>query len=478
MPSDVCILKLYRVGKAVFARYKKNSEETEAKLIEQFTVNYGRKIPGQEALEWHVDLEIVKLLAEGIWYGKLNGFSANGAESLGTRPEEIEITATGDVCDFGAASLVIGYFFERALKFENYLLESLEEGGGNPLDLTPPLDLLLITIGLIESTSLLKSLRHISNDHLANWEHFCQSRAASMDTKENFVVPGAFPNNDGAVSTKDYSDEEDMDVGNLKIDDAEAGPVKDDKGKGKEKATAVDDMTAEADTAAPRKGKKKRKNRKRKGKAKAQATDDDAAQSEPDLPPSDSGKGKGKAKATDLPAYVPGPNTPSVPDDTSAGYGPGPALPSDNGEGPSTAAPSTAAVDPITRVAGIDAGLEKRKRPLTKKAAHDRITQHLNDLVNADYPSKEARRAALARAHQQIMHSETLAAARGEQRLRPTAPRNAPPPVPHPLPAPGGFRFGTLPGWEGELEAMMIQGMRRSTKKPEDKKSEEKPAKK
>jgi len=307
------------------------------------------------------------------------------------------------------------------------------------------------------------------------WEEFCQSRIERMATNENLHVPGAIANMDGTSLTKGQSDEEDtLDIGPLTLTDAAAGPATD--------AAAADEG----------KKKKKRKNRKRKnkGKGKAQATDDDDSDveesgvaepvdvAEPVVP-----EPKGKARATDKPVHISGPNTLKIPGMTVA-FGPGPTVPStpeDNGEGPSTrsATPAAArpAVDPITLVPNLDAGLEGRRRPLTQKAANDRLHRHLNEIIKAPYPNPTARRIALARARQQIMHSEVLAAARGEQSLRPTAPRARPAPAPAPAPAPGhvpgSFQFGTLRGWDGELEAMMVEGMRKRAaekKKPAEEK--------
>ncbi|KIV78735.1 hypothetical protein PV11_06351 [Exophiala sideris] len=476
--KDQFLAKLLEYGEYVLDQYKKDRRETERNLIIQFQYTYGRKVKGKRALEWHVDLEIIKQVAEGILSGRLIGLWATGAESDGTPAEDIVVTAPEQLGDYEAASFVVGYFLESAVKIEKGLYPPADPN-------KHPAYLPLITIGLIKFSTLLKQLseRPEKPGDRVHWRDYYHSRLESMDTQENLHVPGAIANMDGTSLTKGlYDEEENLDIGSLNITDSAAGPS--------------------TNAAAPGEGKKKkRKNRKRgkrknKGKGKAQPTDTAASdvsdEDEPDIPepgvaepvgvvepvdsgpdvPEPKGKGKGKARAEDLPAYIPGPNTPSVPDMPGA-FGPGPAVPSapeDNGEGPSTraaAAPPPAAVDPITLVPDPDAGLEQRRRPLTKKAANDRIIQHLTKIHNAPYKNKEARRAALARARQQIMQSETLAAARGEQPLRPTAPRARAAPAPEHVPS--RFQFGTLPGWEGELEAMMVEGMRKK-KEPEPKK--------
>lgn len=113
------------------------------------------------------------------------------------------------------------------------------------------------------------------------------------------------------------------------------------------------------------------------------------------------------------------------------------------------------------------------------------------DLVNRDFPSAEARREAFARAHLDIMRSETLAAARGTQRLRPTATK-ATEEVKNvgkddalkAAQAAGGwsgkFDIGTMPGWAGELEKMQLDALRSSVvlTAEQKKKAEEEEAKK
>ncbi|KAI1616119.1 hypothetical protein EDD36DRAFT_461013 [Exophiala viscosa] len=476
--KDQFLANLLAYGEYALEKYKENRRETEHLLIREFIFTYGRQIPGTKALEWHIDLEIIKQVAEGIFSRRLIGLWATGAESVGTPAEDIVVTVPRQFGDYEAASFIVGYFLESAVKIEKGLIPPADPD-------KPPAYLPLITLGLIKFSTLLKQLNHYPEEpaHVRDWEDFYQTRIDSMATKENLYVPGAIANMDGTSLTKGSAEEEDdLDLGALTITDPAA------PGEGKKK-------------------KKKRKNRKRKnknkGKGKALATEtaadvdpgdnDEPDESEPESEPEQEAepapepepepepepaadKGKGKARAEDLPAYVPGPETPSIPDMPGA-FGPGPAVPSapeDNGEGPSSraaAAPArpARAIDPITLVPDIDAGLEGRRRPLTEKAANDRITRHLHKILDAPYKTKAARHAALARARQQIMQSETLAAARGEQRLRPTAPRARAAPEPEHVPS--RFQFGTLPGWEGELEAMMVEGMRKRA--PEKKKPAE-----
>jgi hypothetical protein len=99
---------------------------------------------------------------------------------------------------------------------------------------------------------------------------------------------------------------------------------------------------------------------------------------------------------------------------------------------------------------------------VTKKKAKDNLTRHLEALVDriADLPASE-RRAILAREKQKIMRSETIAAAKGTQKLRPTAPRRQ-------------FEIGQMTGWAGDLEKMQIDGLRRATEKPEKKEEKKK----
>lgn len=91
--------------------------------------------------------------------------------------------------------------------------------------------------------------------------------------------------------------------------------------------------------------------------------------------------------------------------------------------------------------------------------------------MNRDFPNAQARRAAFVRAKQEILRSETLAAARGTQRMRPTATRAT-----EAVKSVGrddarraalqqagySFDIGGMAGWAGELERMQIQGLRRS----------------
>lgn len=128
---------------------------------------------------------------------------------------------------------------------------------------------------------------------------------------------------------------------------------------------------------------------------------------------------------------------------------------------------------------------------MTPTQAQAKINRYLESLVNKDYPSTEARRAAFARARQRLLRSETLAVARGEQAVRLTATRasqealtigrddalNA---ARQQRAAQGGagagaggareykFDIGGMPGWAGELEAMQIMGLRRSAPKEDN----------
>ncbi|OAL37189.1 hypothetical protein AYO20_03365 [Fonsecaea nubica] len=138
----------------------------------------------------------------------------------------------------------------------------------------------------------------------------------------------------------------------------------------------------------------------------------------------------------------------------------------------------------------------------TQRLAKNRLYQELQDLVNTNFPSAAARRTAFAQARQRLLHSETVAAARGEQPLRATATRatqealtigrddalNA---VRQQRAAEAarmrasragteanarareqgfGFDIGGMGGWYGELEAMQIQGLdgNKATGKKED----------
>nr|KAK5438548.1 hypothetical protein LTR18_008524 [Exophiala xenobiotica] len=258
------------------------------------------------------------------------------------------------------------------------------------------------------------------------------------------------------------------------------------KGKGKGKARETDEDLAAynpgpEDVSAP---------------AVAHAVDDDPAADDPAPGPAEGvsasasasakGKGKGKGKARDTgapPAYNPGPNDVSAPGvahtveiDDPDDAAPTAALPASAGRAlPRLALPGRALPGPGPASAGafdlpglspfaspdIDAGLDRRRGPVTKKKAKDNLTRHLEALVDriADLPASE-RRAILAREKQKIMRSETIAAAKGTQKLRPTAPRRQ-------------FEIGQMTGWAGDLEKMQIDGLRRAAKKPEKKEGEE-----
>ncbi|OAG42337.1 hypothetical protein AYO21_03505 [Fonsecaea monophora] len=144
----------------------------------------------------------------------------------------------------------------------------------------------------------------------------------------------------------------------------------------------------------------------------------------------------------------------------------------------------------------------KPRETATQRLAKNRLYQELQDLVNTNFPSAAARRTAFAQARQRLLHSETVAAARGEQPLRATATRatqealtigrddalNA---VRQQRAAEAarmrasragteanarareqgfGFDIGGMGGWYGELEAMQIQGLggNKATGKKED----------
>ncbi|KAK5465198.1 hypothetical protein LTS15_001761 [Exophiala xenobiotica] len=215
--------------------------------------------------------------------------------------------------------------------------------------------------------------------------------------------------------------------------------------------------------------------------------DDDAAAAAPATGPgpadgvsataSTSAKGKGKARDTGAPpAYNPGPNDVSAPGvahtveiDDPDDAAPTAALPASAGfalprlalPGPASAGFALPGLSP-SAAPDIDASLDRRRGPVTKKKAKDNLTRHLEALVDriADLPTSE-RRAILAREQQKIMRSETIAAAKGTQKLRPTAPRRQ-------------FEIGQMTGWADDLEKMQIDGLRRAAKKPEKKEEEKK----
>ncbi|KIW18604.1 hypothetical protein PV08_02893 [Exophiala spinifera] len=114
---------------------------------------------------------------------------------------------------------------------------------------------------------------------------------------------------------------------------------------------------------------------------------------------------------------------------------------------------------------GIDAGLD-RSRPASSVAANENLQRHLLAVLErarAGGMSRGARRALLAREHQRILASETLAAARGTQPLRPTATRAteaAAAETRRELARFPRFNLGSAPGWLGELERMQIGGLR------------------
>ena len=59
--------------------------------------------------------------------------------------------------------------------------------------------------------------------------------------------------------------------------------------------------------------------------------------------------------------------------------------------------------------------------PPAVRRAKARIQRELMDLIATDFPTPEARRAAIAQTHQRLLRGETVRAARGEQPLRATA---------------------------------------------------------
>lgn len=93
----------------------------------------------------------------------------------------------------------------------------------------------------------------------------------------------------------------------------------------------------------------------------------------------------------------------------------------------------------------------ERVAAASRRRARQQLADQIGEVLSSasSISDPAARRAALARAHQRILRSETLAAARGEQPLRETARRGA-----------GGFSIGTMPGYLGALEAMQVQGLR------------------
>ncbi|KIW91381.1 uncharacterized protein Z519_08277 [Cladophialophora bantiana CBS 173.52] len=125
--------------------------------------------------------------------------------------------------------------------------------------------------------------------------------------------------------------------------------------------------------------------------------------------------------------------------------------------------------------------------------AKDQLYKELEDLVNTNFPSAQARRAAFAQARQRLLRSETVAVARGEQPLRATATRATQEALTLGIDdalnavrqrraaeaarmrATGegteanarareqgfGFDIGGMSGWTGELEAMQIQALQR-----------------
>ncbi len=131
---------------------------------------------------------------------------------------------------------------------------------------------------------------------------------------------------------------------------------------------------------------------------------------------------------------------------------------------------------------------------MTEKAAKDNLQRHLEAVLDriADKPP-HVRRAILAREHQKIMRSETIAAAKGTQKMRPTATKAteevkqlgksdalvaslADPGAPS-----GGrpgwrgqFEIGRMQGWADDLEKMQIDALRRIPKPMPKKKEEEK----
>ncbi|EXJ71595.1 uncharacterized protein A1O5_05403 [Cladophialophora psammophila CBS 110553] len=143
-----------------------------------------------------------------------------------------------------------------------------------------------------------------------------------------------------------------------------------------------------------------------------------------------------------------------------------------------------------------------------QRRAKNQLYKELEDLVNTNFPSAQARRTAFAQARQRLLRSETVAAARGEQPLRATATRATQEALTIGLDdalnavrqqrvaeaarmrATGegteanarareqgfGFDIGGMSGWTGELEAMQIQALQR--KKDEDAKKADKDEKK
>ncbi|KAK6371723.1 hypothetical protein LTS17_008546 [Exophiala oligosperma] len=131
----------------------------------------------------------------------------------------------------------------------------------------------------------------------------------------------------------------------------------------------------------------------------------------------------------------------------------------------------------------LEAHRESLARSRAAAVTHKKLQRELMAVLDRvkDKPAR-ARRAMLAREHQRLLASETLAAARGHQSLRPTtsaarvkeqrereswekeevvlaaaaaadASASAPPPRPW-------FNLGTDPGWMGDLERMQIQVLR------------------
>ncbi|EHY55646.1 hypothetical protein HRR90_004179 [Exophiala dermatitidis] len=170
-------------GKELYLKYLADKELRREEIIAMFVLAYSYYDMGSKQIVWAIDTDIISLVADNIAEGKLLGLFINGTEKTGLQPSQIVIHAPAPLTEYDAASLIVDLILDLNMRWA-LNLKSQDFTCKNPYDYLP-----MIALGLIHMVAFGRHLDvSITPDKflLVGITFF---RFPKMEARNNLLVP-------------------------------------------------------------------------------------------------------------------------------------------------------------------------------------------------------------------------------------------------------------------------------------------------
>ncbi|KAL2400442.1 hypothetical protein ABEF95_007117 [Exophiala dermatitidis] len=174
---------VFTKGKELYLKYIADKESRREEIIAMFVLAYSYYDMGSKQVVWAIDTDIISLVADNIAEGKLLGLFINGTEKTGLQPSQIVIHAPAPLTEYDAASLIVDLILDLNMRWA-LNLKSQDFTCKNPYDYLP-----MIALGLIHMVAFGRHLDFSITPDKFLLVGITFFRFPKMEARNNLLVP-------------------------------------------------------------------------------------------------------------------------------------------------------------------------------------------------------------------------------------------------------------------------------------------------